>query len=365
MADPILVPQNHEEGNPALASEQLEPSPSRYGAETPTVAQDDVVRAAVLVGRPVQDGLTTMAESLIALSTRPKTKVKYSSIEKKWLHYCSTNNFSTNATTATFANFLAEEFQRGLKYTYLRGYTSALAGYTREVDHITLARLLKGIHNCRPPTPRYTAIWDVNMVLEYIAAMITDSLMDMTLKTAALLMLLSGNRVNMLSNFRVDSMILTDTECTFRFPNVLKHTRPGKTENPMVFRAYPENSSLCPVKTILKYLEKRGPFSNAVELFIITRKPYTVAHHDTIARWLKKVLEYSGVNTGEYSAHSYRAASTSAAALGGVSITTILKSACWSNVGTFKQHYQRELELVYEEPNVNFGTEILEMYHSM
>ena len=49
------------------------------------------------------------------------------------------------------------------------------------------------------------------------------------------------------------------------------------------------------------------------------------------------------------------------AALGGVSITTILKSAYWSNVGTFKQHYQRELELVYDEPTVNFGTEMYMM----
>ena len=317
------------------------------------------------MGRSGSTGLSKTATSLIAQSTRTQTKIKYGSIENKWRQYCSQHGYDTKATTETLLNFLADEFQRGLKYTYLRGYTAALAKFTQDVDHNALSSLLKGIHNSRPPVPRYSAIWDVNLVLNYIGAMKTDSMMDCTLKTAALLMLLSGNRVNMLSNLRVDSMVLTDTECTFLFKNVLKHTRPGKTEDPMVFRAYPDHPSLCPVKAVLKYLEMRGPLTAVPELFVTTRKPYSVAHHDTITRWLKKVLEFSGIDTGRYTAHSYRSASTSAAALGGVSISTILKSACWANVGTFREYYQRDLDLVYEQPAKNFGSEVLHLYHSL
>ena len=69
----------------------------------------------------------------------------------------------------------------------------------------------------------------------------------------------------------------------------------------------------------------------------------------------------AGIDSGKYSAHSYRSASTSAAAFSGVSITTILKAASWKNVDTFKNYYYRELDEVYdlEEPE-NFGVELLD-----
>ena len=224
MADPILVSEDDAERGRQNGGEQQTPHTTRDGWHAPDGSQDEIVRAAVLVGRP-EVGLSPTAESLIAQSTRKQTKVKYASIERKWTGYCSRIGCDTRATTNTFANFLAEEFKRDLKYTYIRSYTAALAGYIKDVDHIILNKLLKGIHNNRPPRPRYAAVWDVNLVLNYIGAMITTSFMDITLKTTALLMLLSGNRVNMLSHFCVDSMLLTD-ECTFLFKDVLKHTRP-------------------------------------------------------------------------------------------------------------------------------------------
>ena len=146
MENSILVPENYEEGNPTLGSKQQGLGSPRNYTTTSNGTQAEVVRAALLVGRSGSTGLSTTATSLIAQSTRTQTKVKYGSMENKWRQYCSQHGYDTKATTETLLNFLADEFQRGLKYTYLRGYTAALAKFTQDVDHNALSSLLKGIY---------------------------------------------------------------------------------------------------------------------------------------------------------------------------------------------------------------------------
>jgi integrase len=62
---------------------------------------------------------------------------------------------------------------------------------------------------------------------------------------------------------------------------------------------------------------------------------------NTIARWLKTVLRNSGVNTDVYSAHSTRAASTSAAAANGCTFDEIMTHVGWSNANTFATFYNK------------------------
>ena len=309
------------------------------------------------LGGPEDVPLTHTAEELISGATRRKTKIKYECVVRKWHKYCERDGLDVQATTNTFLNFLGEEFDRNLGHSYIRGYTAALAPYIGNVDPSLRKKLMRGIYNRRPSKPRYSAIWDVDIVLSYVGAMITDKFMDLTLKTVALFMLLSGSRVNMLSHFKVSNMTLTDTECTFVFNDVLKTDHPSKQ---IIYRAYPSDKSLCPVKCMLEYLNARGEKSSSDHIFIITRRPFSPASSDTIANWLKKVLSLSGIDTGRYSAHSFRSASTSAAAFSGVSIMTILKAASWKNVSTFKQYYYKELDEVYDlEESENFGVELL------
>ena len=55
--------------------------------------------------------------------------------------------------------------------------------------------------------------------------MTADSDLDVKKKLVCLFMLLSGSRVNSISHLKITNMYLTDTECTFIFDNVLKHSR--------------------------------------------------------------------------------------------------------------------------------------------
>ena len=106
----------------------------------------------------------------------------------------------------------------------------------------------------RPPKTKY-AIWDANILLNFLENMSTDNDMDVNRKLVCLFMLLSGSRVNSISHLGITNMYLTDTECTLVSGDVLKHSRSSFKEKPLVFRAFPQNPKLFPVSTLIQYLD--------------------------------------------------------------------------------------------------------------
>ena len=304
-----------------------------------------------------------MTQQLMENAIVTSTRKKYKCIEKKWLRYCEDRSINpTSQGTVTFLNFLSFSYKNKAKWGYLKSFVPALAKYTRQVNMPLVRRLLRGFFKLRPPVARYTSIWDVNILLHYLHAMIVDSFKDKILKMATLLMLLSGNRVNMLSHFRMRNMFITEEEITFVFDEALKHSRPNGNTERMVFRAFPQLPGLCPVKAITDYLEVRNTLSGDEAFFVTQVKPWNAAASDTIARWIKTMLGHAGIDSGKYTAHSCRSAVTSAGAFNGISLTTICKSASWSRVTKFKTHYFREISEHYDLNVENFGELTLQNY---
>ena len=97
--------------------------------------------------------------------------------------------------------------------------------------------------------------------------MSTDCDIDISRKLVCLFMLLWGSRVNSTAHLKITNMYLTDTECTFVFDNVLKHSRPSFKEKPLVFKEFPENPKLCSVYTLIQYLDIRLSRSPDTALF--------------------------------------------------------------------------------------------------
>ena len=97
--------------------------------------------------------------------------------------------------------------------------------------------------------------------------MSTDSGMDVSRKLVCLFMVLSGSRVNSISHLKITNENLTDTECTFVFDDVLKHSRPSFKEKPLVFRAFSQNPKLCPVSILIQYLDIKLSRSSDTALF--------------------------------------------------------------------------------------------------
>lgn len=80
---------------------------------------------------------------------------------------------------------------------------------------------------------------------------------------------------------------------------------------------------------------------NQLFLSYVTKKPVS---KQTISRWLKEVLKIANINTGIYSAHSFRGASLSHALNKGAKMEDIIRHGDWTNARTFKTYYNKPLE---------------------
>ena len=85
-------------------------------------------------------------------------------------------------------------------------------------------------------------------------------------------------------------------------------------------------------------------------------KPHKAISSSTVARWLKSLLEASGIDTSIFSAHSVRGASSSAAASTGISTAEILKAANWSSESVFQRFYYRSTD------NPSYGRAVLSQH---
>ena len=231
-----------------------------------------------------------------------------------------------------------------LNRSALNSYVTLTEGMAL-TDHPLVRRFVAGVFNTRPPMPRYVQVWDIGVVISYLRGLGETpnlSLKLLTLKLNALLSILTSQRVSSLHSLLTSRMTLTRDRVAFVPAWLLKHHRQGKKIKPIVVKAYPADPKVCVVSTLRIYLEKRLGVSD--QLLQCHRRPYGPASKDTIARWLKQVLKDSGVDTSVYSAHSYRGASTSAAARVSVPIQKILNRGQWASEDTWRNHYDLPVE---------------------
>ena len=96
-------------------------------------------------------------------------------------------------------------------------------------QHPLIKRFLKGVFNKKPSFPRYSEIWDVSVVFNWMKTIDFDNmcLKLLTLKTTMLLALLSGQRIQTLKTLSLKNLKLTDFQVEFRIHSLLKQNRPG------------------------------------------------------------------------------------------------------------------------------------------
>ena len=120
--------------------------------------------------------------------------------------------------------------------------------------------LLKGMFHIRPPEPRYSFTWDGNVLLTFLESWFPLSVLELkqlTLKTAALVALVSAQRSQTLSALSIDFMNSTATGTLFVVNSLLKSSRPGKSSLMVSLPAFPENEKLCAHSTLLYYVASR------------------------------------------------------------------------------------------------------------
>ena len=301
-------------------------------------------------------------------SWRYGTGKQYQSYLSRWECFCKERDINpTTALVDTGIDFLASLYHDGWGYSAINTARSALSTVIHTSDHGSfgthplVVRLLKGVFQLKPSLPKYSHVWDVGVVLNYLDSLGTASGLDLkmlTKKLTTLLGLLTGQRCQTLTMLDTKRMQETPEKYIFTIAEKLKTTKPGKHLEPVNLEAYNTNANLCVVSHLKIYLERtatmRGEFSKLLISYI---KPHRPVCSSTISKWVKSVLKDAGIDVTTFSGNSARPASTSYGVAAGLTLQEILKAGGWSNAQTFAKHYKKPITR-------NFGTNIVEHYQS-
>lgn len=194
-----------------------------------------------------------------------------------------------------------------------------------------------GVFATRPSLPRYNVIWDVNVVLDYIATMETRNLLQLSGKLCMLFLLLTAQRCQTLHLIELEDISFQPNSVTIFPTHMLKQTKPS-------FGQHCLDKIWKQLQTIYCQFDRTNPLRESNrKLLISTQRPHHAVSSQTVSRWVKNIMIKAGISE-QYSVHSTRAAATSAAKLSGVALSTIIRTAGWKNAKTFARFYHRSVE---------------------
>jgi hypothetical protein len=299
-------------------------------------------------------------------SWRQGTSKQYKTYLDRWQAYCNEHHLDVfKPRLNNSIEFLVSLYNSGLVYSAINTARSALSTILtfengiKFGEHPLVRRYMKGIFELRPALPKYTEIWDVNIVLDYLKTFKEVTLLtlkELTLKLTMLLCLTTGQRGQTIYKIDVDGIQKLADGYRITIREKLKQTKPGKHLAPLELLEFREEKKLCVVTHLTEYLERtRVHRMEHSQLMLSYIKPFKPVSKDTIPRWVKLVLKSAGIDVQKYSAHSSRAASTSMCQAKGLNLEEILKTAGWSNAGTFAKFYAK----VVDKASENFGATLL------
>jgi hypothetical protein len=279
----------------------------------------------------------------------------YSGYISQWKLFCANLKLSyINATVANGLAFLQTLLCKGLGYSALNTARSALSSIIILPNgqlfggHSDVKLFMKGAFNANPPKPRYISTWNPTQVLTFLQNWFpasSISLEKLVMKVTMLIMLVTGQRPQILSHLNLNSMKISEDIIEFILePLDLKQGRPGFKPQTIRLQNFPANPKICVYKYVSEYLRRTALQRKDIKaLFLTTTKPYRAASGNTISRWLKSTLKEAGIDISKFTAGSSRAATTSAAKQSGIPIKQILKAGGWSRIDTFTKYYDREI----------------------
>lgn len=359
---PKLVPQIAETTSGSSTDDHTQgntPNTPRVPETSPTEEKVESVSMSFMRRLYKNRGFSERATNIVLQSWRQSSQKQYDAHIRKWLLFCTKRQADPICPTISMAvEFLTTLYDEGLSYSSINSARCALSAILDRPDsahqtfgeHPDVKRFMKGIFQSRPPLPRYSKTWDVNLVLQYIGAMGNSqelSLKDLTLKLVMLVALTTAQRGQSLHLLDTLNMVQEETAYTFMLDSNLKQSKPGRSTSELVvkFSAYPHDRNLCVVNTCSVYLDKtkllRGSESR---LFITHQKPHKRASRDTIRRWIQQMMVKAGIDINVYKPHSVRSAAASKAKANNASLAEIMQTAGWSSAATFAKFYDREIE---------------------
>ena len=211
-------------------------------------------------------GLSEGVVDLLKRSLRASTESEYSSAWRKWECRCLSRGADPlSAPLKDVLEFLLLEFQAGKQYQTINTTRSTISMTHMEVDgvrigqHPLVSRMMKGTFNGRPPAPRSTSTWDVDMVISYYESSPVNSqlsLQTLTHKVAMLFALANADRCSDLAALDLNHRTYQGNGVKFIIPGLTKSRRKGPPIEAF-YPSFPESPKLCPVQALKEY-EKRS-----------------------------------------------------------------------------------------------------------
>ena len=197
----------HQCTNSARPAVKSPSSSSIPASKTSTLPADKTAGFFLIRQRLESRGIQGNSASVIFSAWRSATRKSYETYFRKWIHFCRERQIDYLCPTEhALLQFLTGLFEAGASYSSLNSARSAVASIlVDQQTSIGEAPLIKKFSWC-PHLPRYTSTWDVNIVLNYllgVAPSKSQSLKQLTLKTTALVLLLSSYRGQTIMNFKM------------------------------------------------------------------------------------------------------------------------------------------------------------------
>lgn len=350
-----------EHSNPVNGSERPEPSSSN-------VSSPSLGRIPHLYQRFQAEGIPSNVADLLIAATRTSTHKTYESSWNRWCRWCSGRQIDPfSSSISDILIFLTDVFNEGLAYRSLNVLRSAISSTHPKIDgfsvgqHPYVTRLLKGALNKRPPKPRYSHTWNVDIMIKYIISLgknSTLSLKVISMKLVTLFALTCPERISALASLDLRHCSVLPEGVTFKL-TVPRKTGSADKPAEAFFARFDKVKKLCPVECLRQYLKLSRkvrpviPSSLPDRLFISFIRPHKPVTSTTLGRWLRTFMSAAGIDSQIFKAHSVRGASTTAAANAFVPLSTIMSMADWSSASTFRTFYYKPLF------NSDFATGVL------
>uniref|UniRef100_H3B8L3 Tyr recombinase domain-containing protein n=1 Tax=Latimeria chalumnae TaxID=7897 RepID=H3B8L3_LATCH len=195
----------------------------------------------------------------------------------------------------------------------------------------------------RPVVPKYSAFWNVDRLLNYLASVNvqTAPLRLLSITLASLLTLVMAARVSELMLLHICSPWMVSEPGGLSFMQKSR-IKTQVAEQGMVVRLVRDQAepTLCVVSCVERYLEVTAPLQGETSnLLLRSCVPHSPASVNTVRNWVKAALAVAGIDTSVFKPHSVQGAVSSRASDCGFSLDAVLHAGRWSSSRAFPCHY--------------------------
>jgi len=304
----------------------------------------------------LKKGAPSSSMSVLLSSLTQSSWKQYEAHLKDWWLFCKNKSVDpTEPSVDLLLQNLQSLYERNVSYSTINTRRSAVSLIDCSSNlgtHPLISRFLKGIYKLRPSCPKYRFMWNPDPVINFLSSLEpidSLSLQDLTYKTIGLLAFATAHRCQTLGSIKITDIFISSEQIKILISSPIKTSRPGFAQPCLILPYLTEAPQCCPARSLKYYMDctnsMRSTSGEPKKLFLSLDKNHSPVSIQTISRWIKTILERSGVNISMFSAHSVRHTATSMASNKGISVDQIRERAGWSkSSNVFAKYYNRPID---------------------